>query len=99
MENKFLLMLGADVPLNLVNLYLNRAKTSISNLTGLTLEEIDANKNIEDLVVDLALYRYNLNGSEGLASESYEGQSFHYRTAIPDFIKSELRHFKKMRMF
>lgn len=99
MENKFLLMLGTDVPLNLVNLYLNRAKTSIASLTGLSLDEIDGNVCLEDLAVDLALYRYNLNGSEGLASESYEGQSFHYRTAIPDFIKEELKRYKKMRVF
>ena len=98
MENKFLLMLGKNVPLDLVNLYLDRAKTSVMVLTRLSLEEVNTNVCLENIVIDLALYRYNLAGSECLKSESYEGQSFSYNSDIPDFIKSELKHFKKLRV-
>lgn len=97
MEEKFLLLIGKKVNLSLVNFYINRAKGSILKFTGLTEEELTVN--LEDIIVDLAVYRYNITGVEHIKNESYNGNSFTYNLDIPDFIKTELKSYRKLRVY
>ena len=99
MEEKFLMLAGKNVDLAKVDFYLQRAKSSVLNLSNLQESEITGNVNIENIIVDLAIYRYNLTGTEHVRNESYNGNSFSYSLDVPDFIKNELKSYRKMRVF
>ena len=73
MEEKFLMLAGKNVDLAKVDFYLQRAKSSVLNLSNLQESEITGNVNIENIIVDLAIYRYNLTGTEHVRNESYNG--------------------------
>lgn len=44
-------------------------------------------ENLENIIVKMVIYRYNLLGAEGVSGESYNGVSFSYITEYPDDIK------------
>lgn len=55
------------------------------------------NENIsENLIVQMAIYKYNRLGTEGLNSENYSGVSFNYMSDYPETIVKQLRRFKKL---
>ena len=50
----------------------------------------------ENLIVQMAIYKYNRLGTEGLNSENYSGVSFNYLNDYPENIVKQLRRFKKL---
>lgn len=50
--------------------------------------------NLKDLILQIAIIKYNRMGTEGLASESYSGSSYSYIDTYPDNI---IKHLKRMR--
>lgn len=97
MLEKFKLFLQEDVEENIANAYLNRATNTVLQLTNRTLEEIE--EGLEDLIVDLAIYRYKRGNSIIYNSESYNGASFNYNNDIPNFLLKEIRSYRKLRAF
>lgn len=97
MLEKFLELIEENIDERKANIYLSRATTSILKLTNRTLEDI--NDGLEDLIVDLAVYRYEMRKTTHLKSENYDGASFNYGTDIPDFLLREIKAYKKMRVF
>ena len=55
------------------------------------------NNNIADnLIIQMAIYKYNRLGTEGLNSENYSGVSFNYMDDYPENLVKQLRRFKKL---
>ena len=50
----------------------------------------------ENLIVQMAIYKYNRLGTEGLNSENYSGVSFNYMSDYPDNLVKQLRRYKKL---
>lgn len=97
MLENFLELIEEKVDERKANIYLSRATATILRLTNRTLEDI--NDGLEELIVDLAVYRYNIRNSTHLKSENYDGASFNYSTDIPDFLLREIKAYKKLRVF
>lgn len=53
-------------------------------------------EDIENCILQVAVYNYNKLGSEGLESESYSGASFTYSNDYPDSILNMLKSKKKL---
>ena len=53
----------------------------------------------EPLIINMAVFRYNSLGNEGLKSEDYSGVGFTYSTDYPDNIQRQLRNLRKVQMF
>lgn len=97
MNESFLTLIGKQIDEYIVDTYIIRATNTILRLTNRTIDELTVE--LEDLIVDLAVYRYNLRNSTHLKSESYDGASFNYSTDIPDFLMTEIKAYRKMRVF
>ena len=41
---------------------------------------------MESVILEMAVYRYNLIGSEGLTRENYSGTGYIYQNGYPDYI-------------
>ena len=52
---------------------------------------------LEEVIVEMAVYRYNLIGSEGLSKEEYSGVTYNYEYDYPDYILAHLRSHRKAR--
>lgn len=52
---------------------------------------------LEEVIVEMAVYRYNLIGSEGLSKEEYSGTTYQYNYDYPDYILAQLRSHRKVR--
>lgn len=50
----------------------------------------------DSIVIQIALYRCNMLGSEGLISESYSGMAFNYNTDLPQNIYKQLKPLRKV---
>lgn len=50
----------------------------------------------ENLIVQMAIYKYNRLGTEGLNSENYSGLSFNYLDDYPANLVKQLRRYKKL---
>lgn len=96
MIDDFLLVLGRNIDLKEANYYINRAKRMVLKFTNRKEEEL--NEHLNDIIVDLAVYRCNLKSIEHKSSESFSGASFQYQTDIPDRIKTELKAYRKLRV-
>ncbi len=75
-------------------------KMIIENEESIILEKTKRktlNKPLEIILFELALWRLNLLGTEGLASESYSGSTSVYLQDIPIHIKDKLKSFRKVR--
>ena len=71
----------------------------ISDVTEDILEILNMNelpKKAESIVKDLVIIKYNLNGSEGLTSESYSGISQAFIDDIPKDIKRKIMRLRKL---
>ena len=56
---------------------------------------IDDIEPVKDIVVEMAVYRYNRLGSEGISSESYSGASYAYFDDYPTNIQKSLNAYKQ----
>ncbi len=57
----------------------------------------DVPESARPIIVQMVLMRYNQQGAEGLASQSYSGQSESYLTDWPDTVKRGIQRFRKAR--
>lgn len=97
MLEKFLIFVEDEVDEKIANAYLNRATNTVLKLTNKRLEDID--EGLEDVIVDLAVYRYQMKQTTHLKSESYDGASFNYNNEIPNFIMTEIKSYRSLRVF
>lgn len=51
---------------------------------------------LENVIVNVAIWRFNRIKSEGLSSESFSGVSFSYNTDYPDNIKKQLQAYRRI---
>lgn len=58
------------------------------------LNKTELPKKAEGIVKDLVIIKYNLNGSEGLKSESYSGVSQTFIDDIPNDIMKKIRRLR-----
>ena len=96
MLERFKLFLQEDVEDNIANAYLSRATNTVLKLTNRTLDELE--DDLEDLIVDLAIYRYQRRNSIVYNSESYSGATFNYNNSIPDFLLKEIKSYRKLKV-
>lgn len=52
---------------------------------------------LEPVILQMAVYRYNRIGTEGLTSENYNGSSYSYENDYPDYIVRQLQCNRKVR--
>lgn len=70
---------------------LDYCNTSVSNyIDGLPT-------GLQDIIIELAIIRYNKLGSEGLQSESYSGISQSFIADIPADIKQQLNSYRHLK--
>ena len=86
---KLLLGIGDASKDTLLSLLLEQAKDEAIAYTN--NEEL-----AENLIVQMAIYKYNRLGTEGLNSENYSGVSFNYMSDYPDNLVKQLRRYKKL---
>lgn len=53
--------------------------------------------NLKDLILQIAIIKYNRMGTEGLASESYSGSSYSYIDTYPDNIIKALKRMRRLK--
>ena len=58
---------------------------------ALAFTHLNSTETLQDVIVDMATYRFSVLGSEGLTGESYSGVSFNYSVDYPKHIISQLR--------
>jgi len=88
-QMKLLLGIGDASKDTLLSLLLEQAKDEAIAYTN--NEEL-----AENLIVQMAIYKYNRLGTEGLNSENYSGVSFNYMSDYPDNLVKQLRRYKKL---
>ena len=96
MLENFLILIGKneeDLDLRKVNYILEKSKRAILKEINFTEDKLD--ETLMDIIVELAIYRYNLLGLEATNSESYNGTAFSYSLAIPQHIYSQLDPYKR----
>lgn len=76
----------------LLNTLLEMATSEAVNYSGCN----DAAK-LENVIVQMAVFKYNQLGAEGLQSENYSGGSYAYLTDYPEQILKQLRQYKAAR--
>lgn len=53
---------------------------------------------LENVILYVAVWKYNTMGTEGVDSENYSGVSFNYSTEYPDNIKKQLQAYRKIQV-
>lgn len=76
----------------LLRILLDRAAEEVVNYTH--NYELDK---LENVIIDIAIWRYNRLKSEGLDSENYSGVSFNYSSDYPDSIKKQLQAYRRIK--
>lgn len=51
---------------------------------------------MNSLIEQMVVYRYNVLGAEGLTSEGYSGLSYHYTNDYPENILNSLKRLRKL---
>lgn len=64
---------------------------------ALAFTHLASTDSLEEVILEMAVYRYNLLGSEGLSREDYSGVSYSYKYDYPDYILAQLRSHRKVR--
>ncbi|WP_297637938.1 phage head-tail connector protein [uncultured Clostridium sp.] len=95
MLEQFKVLLGREIEDRIANVYINRATSTVLNLTKRKIEEIEL---LQDVIVDLAIYRFNMQNSTHLKSEGFDGASFSYNTDIPDHLLREIESLKPKKL-
>ena len=52
---------------------------------------------LENVILEMCVYRFNLIGSEGLTRENYSGTGYIYSHNYPDYVIATLRNLRKIR--
>lgn len=52
---------------------------------------------LENVILSIAIWKYNRLGSEGLNSENYSGVAFSYLNEYPDSIIKQLQSYRRMK--
>ena len=84
------LLLGLDASKDtLLQVLLTQAQDEAIDYTN--------NENVSSsLIIQMAIYKYNRLGTEGLNSENYSGLSFNYMDDYPETIVRQLKRFKRL---
>lgn len=93
---KLLLNITDNSKDNLLNKLLTKSQNTVFEYCNNTFVD-GTPQGVEDLIVELAIIRYNKLGSEGLQSESYSGISQTFNQDIPQDIKSELNKYRRLK--
>ena len=89
---KLLLGITDDSKDELLRVLLDSAEEEVVNYThNYDLECL------ENVIVYVAIWKYNRIGSEGLNSENYSGVSFNYLAEYPDALKKQLQTYRRIR--
>ena len=94
LENILKLLNRSDVDESLIKLLIRECTFEATQYTH--------NKNISDLqaiIEQMVVYRFNLLGAEGLNSESYSGVSYNYTTDYPESILRLLKSKRKLQVY
>lgn len=75
---------------DLVSLMLEKAKSEIKIYL-----KSEYSTDYDNIAVDIAVYKINRMGTEGLNSQSYSGVSESYSEGYPQYITDQLNRFKK----
>ena len=75
----------------LLRILLDQSEEEIVNYTH--NYELDR---LENVILNIAIWKYNKLGSEGLNSENYSGVSFTYSSDYPDSIKKQLQAYRRI---
>ena len=92
MLEKLKIRLGVTDKDALLRILLDRAVEEVINYTH--NNELDK---LENVIIDIAIWRYNRLKSEGLDSENYSGVSFNYSADYPDSIKKQLQAYRRIK--
>ena len=77
---------------DLLNLLLNQCTDNAVAFTN-----NNDTKTMENVILEMAVYRYNMIGSEGLTRENYSGTGYIYQNGYPDYVLEQLRQYRKLR--
>ena len=92
-DMKILLGITSSERDELLELLLSMAQREAIQYTG-----NDDVSSMRTIIIKMAIYNYNRLGTEGLASESYSGNSYSYETDYPESILRSLKSFRKLRL-
>ncbi|MGZ0086346.1 phage head-tail connector protein [Caldibacillus thermoamylovorans] len=91
---KTLLGISNNTQDNLLNLYLTRATSFVKNYCNIDVIPAELNEVIEDI----AVYRYRMNGVENVKAESKGSLSETYRDSLPDDIIAQLNRYRRVKV-
>lgn len=92
MLNKLRILLGVTDKDELLRILLDQATDEVINYThNNELEKL------ENVIINIAIWKFNRIKSEGLGSENYSGVSFSYLTDYPDSIKKQLQAYRRIK--
>lgn len=77
--------------INLINLLLMQTEEEVLDYT-----HRDCILGMENLIVQMVVYRYNALGTENLKGESYSGLSYSYTCDYPENILRMLKKYRKL---
>lgn len=89
---KILLNITDSTKDGLLRILLDQTEEEVVNYTHNT--ELDK---LENVIINIAIWKYNRLGSEGLNSENYSGVSFNYASAYPDSILRQLQSYRRIK--
>lgn len=94
MLNKIKILLGiADNSKDeLLRILLDQTEEEVVNYTH--NDELDK---LQNVIINIAIWKYNRLGSEGLNAENYSGVSFSYLNEYPDAILKQLQAYRRIR--
>uniref|UniRef100_UPI0009EEB406 phage head-tail connector protein n=1 Tax=Geobacillus thermoleovorans TaxID=33941 RepID=UPI0009EEB406 len=78
----------------MLNLYLTRATSFVKNYCNIDVIPAELNEVIEDI----AVYRYRMNGVENVKAESKGSLSETYRDSLPDDIIAQLNRYRRVKV-
>lgn len=91
---KTLLSISDNTKDNLLNLYLTRAEKFVKNYCN--IDEIPVE--LDEVIEDIAVYRYRMNGVENVKAESKGSLSETYRESLPDDILTQLNRYRRVKV-
>jgi hypothetical protein len=95
LENvKILLGITDNSKDNMLNLYLSRATSFVKNYCN--IDEIPIE--LDEVIEDIAVYRYRMNGVENVKAESKGSLSETYRDSLPDDIIAQLNRYRRVKV-
>lgn len=94
-ELKLLLGINDTSKDDLLTLILSQCTADFETFTH-TIANTDLSHN-RHTILQMAVYRFNTIGSEGLTGEEYSGVKYNYISNYPDYILADLRSQRKVR--